>query len=126
MSAQLKARTKAFALDVVCVCADLPSSPEIGHIRKQLQRSATSVAANYRAACLGKSKPDFIAKLGIVEEEADESAFWLELIKELHLRLNLDLQEPISRELDRLEEEACELLAITIASRKTARGNEPD
>ena len=123
MSAQLEARTKTFALDVVCFCADLPPIPEIGHIRGQLQRSSTSVAANYRTACRGKSKPDFIAKLGTVEEEADESAFWLEFIKDLNTRRNLQLEHRISDELTRLYDEACQLLAITIASRKTARGN---
>jgi four helix bundle protein len=123
MSAELKARTKVFALDVVCLCAEVPMAPEIGHIRGQLQRSATSIAANYRAACRGKSKADFIAKLGTVEEEADESVFWLELIKDLQVRRNLKFKEAILVELDRLEDEARQLLAITIASRKTARAN---
>jgi four helix bundle protein len=123
MSAELKARTKVFALDVVCLCAELPITPEIGQVRGQLQRSATSVAANYRSACRGKSKADFIAKLGIVEEEADESAFWLEFIKDLQVRLNLRFEEGVLAELDRLQDEACQLLAITITSRKTARAN---
>ena len=123
MSAELKARTKVFALDVVCLCAELPMAPEIGHIRGQLQRSATSVAANYRSACRGKSRADFIAKLGNVEEEADESAFWLEFIRDLQIRRNLKFQEGLLGELNRLEDEACQLRAITIASRKTARTN---
>lgn len=123
MSAQLKARTKAFALDVVCFCADLPHAPEIGHVRGQLQRCSASVAANYRSACRGKSKADFFAKLGTVEEEADESAFWLEFITDLKARRNLEFDPHTSSELDRLWDEACQLVAITIASRKTARGN---
>ena len=75
---EMKVRTKQFALDVACLCADIPRVTETTNARGQLQRCSSSVAANYRAACRGKSKADFIAKLGIVEEEADESAFWLE------------------------------------------------
>ena len=116
----LKARTKAFALDVVCFCAQLPRTPEIGHVRGQLQRSATS---NYRAACRSKSNPDFISKLGTVEEESDESAFWLEFINDLNGRCNLNFDERLTKELDRLQDEACQILAIMITSRKTARGN---
>jgi len=121
MSAQLETRTKTFALDAVCFCADLPRVPEVGHIRSQLQRCSTSVAANYRAACRGKSKADFIAKLGTVEEEADESVFWLEFLRELDARRNLGINDPLGKELDRLADEARQLLAITITSRKTAR-----
>ena len=119
----LKARTKTFTLDVVSFCADLPRSIEIGHVRGQLQRAATSVGANYRAACRSKSKADFVAKLGTVEEEADESAFWLEFIKSLDARRNLKLDDKLKHELNRLWDEACQLLAITISSKKTARGN---
>jgi four helix bundle protein len=121
---ELKNRTKKFALDVACFCADVPHSTETTNARGQLQRCSSSVAANYRAACRAKSRADFIAKLGIVEEAADESAFWLEFIKELSTRRGLPIDEVISRELDRLRNEACQLLAITIASRKTARGDE--
>jgi len=74
MSAQLETRTKTFALDAVCFCADLPRVPEVGHIRSQLQRCSTSVAANYRTACRGKSKADFIAKLGTVTVGLDGEA----------------------------------------------------
>ena len=126
MSVQLKARTKEFALDVVCLCAELPTVPEIGHVRGQLQRTATSVAANYRAACRGKSKADFIAKLGTVEEEADESAFWLEFIEDLRTRRNLQFDDRTLSELNRLKDEAGQLVAITVASRKTARGTSID
>ena len=123
MSAQLETRTKTFALDVVCFCVALPHAAEIGHIRGQLQRSSTSVASNYRAACRGKSKADFIAKLGTVEEEADECVFWLEFIQELRDRRNLKFDEPLVKELARLWDEAQQLLAITVTSRKTARGS---
>jgi four helix bundle protein len=121
MSAELKFRTKEFALDVVCLCAELPSATEIGHIRSQLQRSATSVAANYRAACRGRSKADFVAKLGIVEEEADEAAFWIGFIRDLGRRRNLQFDGALLSELNRLQDEALQLLAITITSRRTAR-----
>ena len=79
------------------------------------------MAANYRAACRAKSKSDFIAKLGIVEEEADESLFWLEFLKSLNQARDLQLDIRTTQELDRLSAEAGELLAITVASKKTAR-----
>jgi len=69
----------AFALEVLRFCRRMPPSPEGWHVRGQLFRAGTGVASNYRAACRGKSKADFIAKLGTVIEEADESDFWLEL-----------------------------------------------
>jgi len=83
MSQELKNRTKKFALDVIGLCARLPHLPETRHAIDQLIRSSSSVAANYRSACRGKSKADFIAKLGIVEEEADESGFWLEMLRDV-------------------------------------------
>src|SRR5256714_14144051 len=83
MSQELKNRTKKFALDVIGLCAALPHLPETRHAIDQLIRSSSSVAANYRSACRGKSKADFIAKLGIVEEEADESGFWLEMLRDV-------------------------------------------
>ena len=109
----LKERTKRFALDVIRFCRTLPNGDEFTVIKRQLMRSATSVAANYRAAQRAKSKPDFISKLGTVEEEADESLFWLEILGEL-------LNSP-SLELKRLRTEADELVAIFVSSRKTAR-----
>src|SRR5688572_24949824 len=75
-------RTKNFALRVIKLVNALPNDPAGRAIGGQLVRSGTSVAANHRAACRGRSKAEFIAKLGIVEEEADESALWLELIVE--------------------------------------------
>lgn len=109
-----KARTKKFALDVIRFTRSLPKGDEFSVIRTQLIRSATSVAANYRSALRAKSRPDFISKLGTVEEEADESLFWLELLSELATREN--------PELTRLLSEADEIVAIAVSSRKSARG----
>jgi four helix bundle protein len=78
----LKKRTKQFALRVLKLVAALPNNLPGRTIGGQLVRAGTSVGANYRAACRARSKPEFIAKIGIVEEEADESAFWMELIIE--------------------------------------------
>ena len=86
-------------------------------IRKQLFRSGMSVGANYRAACRGRSKADFIAKLGIVLEEADESLYWLEILTETQIVK----PEPVAP----LRKEADELAAIFVASLNTARGNQP-
>ena len=77
---ELKARTKQFALRVMKLVDALPRSRSGNAIANQLVRSGTAVGANYRATCRGRSKAEFIAKIGIVEEEADESAFWMELI----------------------------------------------
>jgi len=79
---ELKRRTKSFALRILKLAAALPPTIEGKVIRGQLVRAGTSVGANYRAACRGRSWAEFIAKIGTVEEEADESAFWLELIIE--------------------------------------------
>lgn len=93
----------------------LPNSHSGRAIGGQLIRSALSVGANYRAACAGRSKAEFVAKLGIVREEADESAYWFEIIMDSEL-LNRDLVEPLHRE-------ASELTAIFISSIITARGS---
>ena len=82
MSAELKNRTKTFALNIMALCGALPATTSTKHAVSQVIRSASSVAANYRAACRGRSKAEFIAKLGIAEEEADETCFWLELLIE--------------------------------------------
>jgi four helix bundle protein len=111
----LKLRTKRFALDTIKFCSQLPNKPEFQVISRQLIRSATSVAANYRAVCRAKSKPDFINKLSIVEEEADESAFWLEMFAELRTGDKVELA--------RLSDEVFQLTAIMVSSKKTARGN---
>jgi four helix bundle protein len=81
-SDDLKKRTKQFALRILKLVAALPNTPAGRAIGNQLVRAGTAVPANYRAACRGRSKAEFIAKLGTVEEEADESAFWIELIIE--------------------------------------------
>ena len=109
---ELKQRTKQFALRVVKLVGSLPKTMEGRTIGNQLIRCGTSVGANYRAACRGRSKAEFIAKLGIVEEEADESAFWMELIIESEL-MERRLVEPLLKEAD-------ELTAIITASRKSA------
>ncbi len=109
---ELKQRTKLFALRVIKLVASLPRIAHGRVIGQQLLRSATSVGANYRAARRGRSKAEFLAKLGIVEEEADESGYWLELIIDSGL-LKRNLAEP-------LLQEANELVAIMVASRKSA------
>ena len=109
----LKQRTKQFALRVIRLSEALPRSIPGDVLSRQVVRSATSVAANYRSACRGKSRADFIAKMGIVEEEADESALWLELIAEAGL-----LPEAKTAA---LHTEAGELTAIAVSSIRTAR-----
>ncbi|MEP7149276.1 MAG: four helix bundle protein [Acidobacteriota bacterium] len=106
-------RTKKFALRIMKLVDALPKTAAGRAIGSQIVRSGTSVSANYRAACRGRSKAEFIAKLGIVQEEADESALWLELIIEGGL-----LGEQLVRE---LHKEAGEITAIISASKKTAR-----
>jgi four helix bundle protein len=111
--AALKARTKQFAVRIVAMADVLPRSTAAKVIANQVLRSGTSVAANYRAACRARSRAEFLAKLGIVEEEADETLFWLELIVATSML-------PAKR-LQPLLEEADQLTAIFVASRKTAR-----
>ncbi len=110
---ELKLRTKKFAHDCVKLAMDLPKNKLGSHLQGQLIRGATSVAANYRAACVAQSKRSFVAKLGIVVEEADESNFWLEFIKDEQLISNAIL--------DSLFQESKELTLIFISSRKTAQ-----
>ena len=110
---ELKRRTKQFALRVMKLVAALPFDAVGKTIGTQLVRSATSVGSNYRAACRGRSKAEFIAKLQIVIEEADESCYWLELIIEGAL-----LPEP---KVAPLLDEANQLTAIMVASRKSAQ-----
>ncbi len=109
---ELKQRTKQFALRVMKLVGALPENSLGRPIGNQLVRSGTAIGANYRAACRGRSKAEFVAKLGVVVEEADESAYWLELIIEGEL-LARKLVEP-------LLQEANELTAIMVASRKSA------
>jgi len=112
-SSELLTRTRSFALAAIRYSARLPRKMETQIIVRQLMRAATSVGANYRAACRAKSRPDFIAKMSIVEEEADESLYWLDLLGELSPRPDDNLLS--------LKREAGELVAIAVASKKTAR-----
>jgi len=112
---ELKSRTKAFAVRVIRLVDALPANVKGRAIANQIVRSATSVAANYRSACRARSRAEFIAKIGVVEEEADETAFWLELIVECDIRS--------TKQIHPLLKEATELVAIMAASRKSAIGN---
>ncbi len=93
----MKDRTKKFAKQIIYLCRKLPKNREGYLIGNQVFRSGTSVASNYRAACRGRSKAEFIAKMGIVEEEADETLFWLEIIEEVEI-FDSDLISPLKRE----------------------------
>ena len=112
---ELKQRTKDFALRVITLSGALPNNTVGRVINYQLVKCGTSVAANYRAACRGRSKAEFHSKLEIVLEEADESAFWLELIIESGVLPAVKI--------DSLLKEANELTAIFATSCKTARNN---
>jgi len=114
---ELKQRTKIFGLKIIRLVGDLPSTKTTLVIGNQLIRSGTSVGANYRAACRGRSKAEFIAKMGIVIEEADESIYWMEMLIEAGIMSQDDLNELIS--------EANQLVAIFTASVKTARSQLP-
>lgn len=116
-NSDLKERTKAYALRVIKLVGALPRNDISSVMGKQLLRCATSVGANYRAACRAKSPADFIAKMGIVEEEADESLYWLDLLVQSDL-------VPETRVND-LVREGNEILAITVSSIKTARTRKP-
>ncbi len=109
---ELRERTKQFALRIIKLSRSLPSAPDAWVIGKQLLRSGTSVGANYRAACRARSHSEFVAKLCIVVEEADETAYWLELLKDSEL-------VPLNR-LRLLARECDELVAIFASARKTA------
>jgi four helix bundle protein len=112
---ELRARTKRFAVDVIRLSRELPTTLDGRTTGGQLLRAATSVAANYRSACRGRSRAEFIAKLGVVLEEADESLLWLELITEAEVASGPKVH--------RLLKEADELTAIFTTSMKTARGD---
>jgi four helix bundle protein len=111
--AELRKRTKAFALRVIKLAEALPDNPIGRVIRNQLLRCGTSVGANYRASKRAKSTADFISKMGTVEEETDESMYWMELIVEAGL---MD-----ENHISVLYQEADEILAMVVASIKTAR-----
>src|SRR6185503_2178642 len=112
---ELKKRTKQFGLRVIRLVESLPSGQTARTIGNQLLRSGMSVGANYRAACRGRSKADFIAKAGISLEEADECLYWMEMLQEAGIM-------PVEKMKD-LMKEADELVAIFTASIKTARAH---
>lgn len=109
----LKVRTRAFALRTIRLVESLPRGRTADVIGKQLIRSATSAGSNYRAACRARSPAEFVAKMGIVEEEADESLYWMELLVQSELVDGHRLAD--------LMNETNELVSITVASIKTAR-----
>jgi four helix bundle protein len=113
--AELKSRTKQFALRILKLVAALPNTIAGRAIANQLVRCGTSVAANYRATCRARSKAEFVAKIGVVLEEADETLLWLELIREAKLL-------PAKR-VEALLTEANELVSIMVTSRKSAAAN---
>ena len=114
---ELEERTKIFSTDVIQLITTLPKSKAADVISYQILKSATSIGANYREAARAESKADFIHKIGIVEKEANETLYWLELIKESLVQ---------NDSVDNLLKECDELLAIFIASGKTAKRNIAD
>jgi four helix bundle protein len=112
---ELKNRTKKFALEIIKLVDKLPNTTAGRTIGNQIIRSGTSVASNYRAACRGRSNADFISKITIVEEESDETLFWLEMIVESNL-LPMEMVLALLKEAD-------ELTAIFTSSGKTAKQN---
>ena len=110
---RLAARTKQFAIRIVRLFKSLPKNDEARIIGKQLLGAGTSVAANYRAVCRSRSKADFISKLSVVVEEADETVFWLELLIDTNIIPEVRLRDLLT--------EANELLAIFAASLRTVR-----
>ena len=111
---ELKARTRAFALRIIRLAESLPDTPTAKVVRNQMIGCGTSVGANYRAACRARSKADFVSKMGIVEEETDETVYWMELLVDADI-----VKRP--RIADLLDE-ADQILSIVISSIKTAKG----
>ncbi len=112
---ELKERTKNLSLEVIKLIDRLPRNRVADVIAKQLLRAGTSIGANYRAACRARSRADFISKMGIVEEEADEARYWIELLIESRLVPQGEVQHLI--------EESDAVLGMTVSSIKTARKN---
>jgi four helix bundle protein len=110
---ELRRRTKSFAIRVVKLFRSLPRTEDARIIGRQVLRSGTSVAANYRAVCRARSKAEFISKIDVVVEEADETVFWLEMLVETNI--------VTAKRMDKLLREANELLAIFAASQRTAK-----
>jgi four helix bundle protein len=111
---KLQERTRRFALCIVKLFRSLPKTDDARILGKQLLRSGTSIGANYRAACRGRSRAEFVAKFGIVLEEADGTAFWLELMQDAGIFPEEKLRAIV--------QEAKELVAISVASVRTAKG----
>jgi four helix bundle protein len=112
---ELCERTKRFSIRIINLATSLPDNISGSMTAHQIIRSGSAVGANYRAACRAKSRRDFINKIKIVEEETDETLFWLEIIEELQLIK--------SEKITNLKKETLELLSIFVASLKTARKN---
>ena len=111
---QMKAITKQFAVDIIHFCESLKNSKASSVITYQLVKSATSTGANYRAACIARSKKEFFSKICIVAEEADESEYWLEIVKATTLSNNFT-------ELERLIAEAIEISKIVSKAKNTIK-----
>ena len=110
----MKQRTRSYALDIIRLVQKLPNTPTTKVIGNQLLRCGTSVGSNYRASCRAKSQADFIAKMGIAEEEADESVYWMELLVESKILQQSEIAE--------LQNEGNQIVAIVVSSINTARG----
>jgi four helix bundle protein len=115
---ELKQRTLQFGLRTIRLVESLPKTATAGVIGRQMLRSGTSVGANYRAACRARSSAEFVSRMSVVEEEIDETAYWLELAAKAGV-VKAELLAPLAQE-------AKELLAITVASINTARGKTRD
>ena len=111
----LKKRTKLFALRILKLVSALPNNVPGRTVAGQLVRSGTSVGSNYRAACRGRSRAEFVAKLGLVEEEADETIYWMELLEESELIHASKVEKP--------KKEVNEILSIIVASIKTVKAH---
>ena len=110
---ELQRRFKQYALRVIKLVASFPKGMARQVVGYQLIKAATSAAANYRAACIARSRADFVHKLGIVEEEAEESTFWIDFAADAALTKRQVIES--------LLKEGCELVAIVVQSRKTAK-----
>jgi four helix bundle protein len=110
---ELRVRTKVLALNVIRLVEGLPRSRAADVVGRQLLRAGTSVAANDRSACRARSRREFLAKMGIVEEEADETSFWLEIVSDSRWATRVDVSP--------VRQEASQLVAIAVASIRTAR-----
>jgi len=109
---RLRARTRQFALDVILLCSQLGFGDLARVVRPQLLRAATGIAANYRAACRSRSRKEFVARLGVVVEECDETELWLDVVEAMKLGS--------PQRASTLRTEATELLAVMSSSRRTA------